>query len=150
MLSPSVFATDFYFYLSLCLGSKGDDNLVTVWMVTREREAETATDLLASRREGERQEGRSRMDSGEEMAKDAEAAWRQDPFPSHLRCWAKPLLCWFPRPPCHSWTLSLASHLVDTMLGPAGGRSWKFPSRKPRTPSWGLWPSPSSLARGPL
>lgn len=59
MLSPLVFATDFYFYLSLCLGSRGDDSLVRVWMVTMEREAETATDLLASGREGERQEGRS-------------------------------------------------------------------------------------------
>ena len=33
--------------------------MVRVWMVTREREAEMATDLLASGREWERQEGRS-------------------------------------------------------------------------------------------
>ena len=33
--------------------------MVRVWMVTREREAEMATDLLASGREGETQEGRS-------------------------------------------------------------------------------------------
>lgn len=59
MLSPLVFAPDFYFYLSVYLGSRGDDNLVRVWMVTREREAEMATDLLASGREWERQEGRS-------------------------------------------------------------------------------------------
>ena len=59
MLSPLVFAPDFYFHSSLYLGSRGDDNLVRVWMVTREREAEMATDLLASGREGETQEGRS-------------------------------------------------------------------------------------------
>ena len=159
MLHPLVFAPVFYFYLSLPLGPRGGDTLVRVWMVTRKREVETATDLLALGREGGHRKVDPEMDlhgldPGEEMTEEAEAGQRRDCIPHHLGRapgWAKSLFCWFLRLPCHSWTLSLATHLVDTILGPAGGRSWKLyrwrniHPREHCTPSQRLWLSPSSL-----